>query len=129
VFGPEVLGGLGAPRPGGGGRATIVVASVVALRQDHLKRRLAYSTIAHLAYIVLGFALLSRSGFEGSLLHIVNHGALKITLFFAAGAIHVAPAPRPRQRARRHRPPCRSRWGRSRSRRSAWPACPRWAGS
>jgi len=69
---------------------TIVSASVIALRQDHLKRRLAYSTIAHLAYIVLGFSLLSRSGFEGSLLHILNHGVAKITLFFAAGAIHIA---------------------------------------
>jgi multicomponent Na+:H+ antiporter subunit D len=68
---------------------TIVVASIVALRQDHLKRRLAYSTIAHLAYIVLGFALLSTTSFDGSLLHIVNHGVLKITLFFCAGAIHV----------------------------------------
>jgi multicomponent Na+:H+ antiporter subunit D len=77
---------------------------VVALRQDHLKRRLAYSTIAHLAYIVLGFALLSTEAFDGALLHIVNHGLLKITLFFCAGAIHVHP-PRPRQRARRDRPP------------------------
>jgi multicomponent Na+:H+ antiporter subunit D len=68
---------------------TLVLASVVALRQDHLKRRLAYSTIAHLAYIVLGFALLAPTSFEGSLLHIVNHGVLKITLFFCAGALHV----------------------------------------
>ncbi len=70
--------------------ATIVIASIIALRQDHLKRRLAYSTIAHLAYIVLGFSLLSESGYEGSLLHILNHGVAKITLFFAAGAIHIA---------------------------------------
>jgi multicomponent Na+:H+ antiporter subunit D len=70
--------------------ATIVIASVIALRQDHLKRRLAYSTIAHLAYIVLGFSLLSGGAFEGSLLHILNHGLAKITLFFAAGAIHIA---------------------------------------
>ena len=70
--------------------ATILIASLIALRQDHLKRRLAYSTIAHLAYIVLGFSLLSESAFEGSLLHILNHGVAKITLFFAAGAIHIA---------------------------------------
>ncbi len=70
--------------------ATIIVASVIALRQDHLKRRLAYSTIAHLAFIVLGFSLVSTTAYEGALLHIVNHGALKITLFFAAGAIHIA---------------------------------------
>ncbi len=90
VFGPEVLAELWASTllavVAG---ATIVLASLVALRQDHLKRRLAYSTIAHLAYIVLGFALLSQGSYEGSLLHIVNHGALKITLFFVAGALHV----------------------------------------
>jgi multicomponent Na+:H+ antiporter subunit D len=69
---------------------TIAVASVVALRQDHLKRRLAYSTIAHLSFIVLGFSLLSPTAYEGGMLHIVNHGLLKITLFFCAGAIHIA---------------------------------------
>jgi multicomponent Na+:H+ antiporter subunit D len=90
VFGPETLTAIGgATILAGFAAATIVIASVIALRQDHLKRRLAYSTIAHLAYIVLGFAVLSEAGFTGSLLHIVNHGALKITLFFAAGALHV----------------------------------------
>jgi formate hydrogenlyase subunit 3/multisubunit Na+/H+ antiporter MnhD subunit len=90
VFGPDVLAGIGIHTVLSVVAATtIVVASFVALRQDHLKRRLAYSTIAHLAYIVLGFSLLSATAFEGSLLHIVNHGILKITLFFAAGALHV----------------------------------------
>jgi multicomponent Na+:H+ antiporter subunit D len=90
VFGPETLAAVGIQHVlAATAAATIVVASVVALRQDHLKRRLAYSTIAHLAYIVLGFALVSQTAFEGSLLHIINHGALKITLFFAAGALHV----------------------------------------
>jgi multicomponent Na+:H+ antiporter subunit D len=90
VFGPGVLAGLAVSTllaiVAG---ATIVIASFVALRQDHLKRRLAYSTIAHLAYIVLGFALLSETAFDGALLHIVNHGVLKITLFLCAGALHV----------------------------------------
>jgi multicomponent Na+:H+ antiporter subunit D len=68
---------------------TIVVASVIAFRQDNLKRRLAYSTIAHLSYIVLGVSLLSASAWTGSLLHLANHAVLKITLFFCAGAIYV----------------------------------------
>jgi multicomponent Na+:H+ antiporter subunit D len=90
VFGPAVLTDLGATTVlAVVAAATIVIASVVALRQDHLKRRLAYSTIAHLAYIILGFALLSPDAFDGALRHIVNHGALKITLFFCAGAIHI----------------------------------------
>jgi multicomponent Na+:H+ antiporter subunit D len=68
---------------------TIVTASVMAFRQDQLKRRLAYSTIAHLSYIVLGVSLLSASAWTGALLHLANHAVLKITLFFAAGAIYV----------------------------------------
>jgi multicomponent Na+:H+ antiporter subunit D len=90
VYGPDVLADVGgATILAVFAGATIVLASVIALRQDHLKRRLAYSTIAHLAYIVLGFALLSQASYTGSLLHIVNHGALKITLFFVAGALHI----------------------------------------
>jgi multicomponent Na+:H+ antiporter subunit D len=90
VFGPAVLAGVPvATVLAWVAATTIVVASVIALRQDHLKRRLAYSTIAHLAYIVLGFAILSQDAFDGALRHIVNHGALKITLFFCAGALHV----------------------------------------
>jgi multicomponent Na+:H+ antiporter subunit D len=68
---------------------TIIVASIIALRQDNLKRRLAYSTVGHLSYIVLGAALLSPDGFTGGLLHLANHATMKITLFFCAGAIYV----------------------------------------
>jgi multicomponent Na+:H+ antiporter subunit D len=68
--------------------ATIVIASVVALRQDNLKRRLAFSTVAHLSYIVLGLSLLSTSAWDGAMYHLVNHAALKITLFFCAGALY-----------------------------------------
>lgn len=91
VFGPTALAGLNLTTLLASVAAvTIVVASIFAMRQDHLKRRLAYSTVAHLAYIVLGFALLARGTYEGALMHMWNHGALKITLFFAAGAIHIA---------------------------------------
>ena len=69
--------------------ATILLASCIALRSDNLKRRLAYSTIGHLSYIVLGVALLNRDGFAGGMLHMVNHATMKITLFFCAGAIIV----------------------------------------
>lgn len=69
---------------------TIIVASVIALKQDNLKRRLAYSTISQLSYVIFAVALLSPSGVTGSILHIVVHAFGKITLFFAAGAIYVA---------------------------------------
>lgn len=69
---------------------TIIAASIIALRQDNLKRRLAYSTVSQLAYIVLGAALLTASGITGSILHLGIHAFGKITLFFVAGAILVA---------------------------------------
>ena len=68
---------------------TIIVASMFALAQDNLKRRLAYSTISQLSYIILGAALLTPSGLTGGILHIAHHAFMKITLFFCAGAIYV----------------------------------------
>jgi multicomponent Na+:H+ antiporter subunit D len=62
----------------------------VALSQDNLKRRLAFSTIAQLSYIVLGAGLLSAKGLTGGMIHIAMHAFGKITLFFCAGAIFVA---------------------------------------
>lgn len=69
---------------------TILAGSAAALKQDHLKRRLAYSTVVHLSYIVLGGALLTGTGMTGAILHLVNHGVTKITLFFGAGALYAA---------------------------------------
>ncbi len=66
---------------------TILVASIIAMQQDVLKRRLAFSTISQLGYITLGAGLFNLIGLTGGLLHILNHALLKITLFFCAGAI------------------------------------------
>ncbi len=90
VMGPELLAEIGALNLlAGFSAATIVLASLLAFRQNNLKLRLAYSTVSHLSYIILGLALLSPSGWTGGILHIVNHAAMKITLFFCAGAIYV----------------------------------------
>ena len=69
--------------------ATIILASLIAFAQDNLKRRLAYSTVGHLSYIVLGIALLTPLGMTGGIMHIAAHATMKITLFFCAGAIYV----------------------------------------
>ena len=69
---------------------TIIAASIVALRSDNLKRRLAYSTVSQLSYVVLAVALLTPLSVIGAALHIVTHALGKITLFFAAGAIYTA---------------------------------------
>lgn len=70
--------------------ASILLASIVAMRQDNLKARLAYSTISQLGYITLGALLATSSGVIGSSMHIATHAFGKITLFFCAGAILVA---------------------------------------
>ena len=69
---------------------TIVAASLVALRCDNLKARLAYSTVSQLSYIVLGALLVNATAIKGSALHIATHAFGKITLFFCAGAVLVA---------------------------------------
>ena len=69
---------------------TVITASLIALYQDNLKRRLAFSTIGQLAYIIMGVGLASKLGIIGGVLHIVMHAFGKITLFFCAGAIYVA---------------------------------------
>lgn len=67
--------------------ATIIASSLIAFRQDDIKRRLAYSTVGNLGYIVLGASLLSPWGLKGSVLHIFLHSFMKIVLFFCAGLI------------------------------------------
>ena len=69
---------------------TIVAASVVALNADNLKRRLAYSTVSQLAYVVMAAALLAPLSVVGAALHVAAHALGKITLFFAAGSIYTA---------------------------------------
>ena len=69
---------------------TILVGSLLALGQDNLKARLAFSTVSQLSYIILGAALLNSRGVLGGVAHITNHAVSKITLFFCAGSIYVS---------------------------------------
>ncbi len=65
--------------------ATIIYGSTRALFQDDLKRRLAYSTISQISYIILGVAVAGPIATIGGLVHLVHQGVMKITLFFCAG--------------------------------------------
>ncbi|MDI6689385.1 MAG: proton-conducting transporter membrane subunit [Actinomycetota bacterium] len=88
VFGPQLLRRLGfGTILAYVAAATIVVASIIALDQDNLKRRLAYSTIGQMSYIVLGAILLTPSSLIGGMVHIANHGLMKATLFLCSGVI------------------------------------------
>jgi multicomponent Na+:H+ antiporter subunit D len=70
--------------------ASVLLASIIAMRQDNLKARLAYSTVSQLGYVTIGALLATSSGVIGSSMHIAMHAFGKITLFFCAGAILVA---------------------------------------
>lgn len=88
VFGVDLLRDLGyAAWLAGFAVFTIVVASLLALAQDNLKRRLAYSTISQLSYIVLAAALMTPLAALAAIVHIANQAFAKITMFFVAGAI------------------------------------------
>lgn len=90
VFGPEVLAQTGCgPLLALLASATIVLASLRALAEPNLKRRLAYSTVSQLSYIALGAGLAAPAAFFGAAFHVAAHGFLKITLFFAAGSSYL----------------------------------------
>ncbi len=69
---------------------SLIAASIMALRKDDLKLRLAYSTVAQLAYVTLGVSLGAAMGMVGGVMQLVSHALGKITLFMCAGAIYLA---------------------------------------
>lgn len=66
---------------------TIVYGCSRALKETHLKRRLAYSTMSNLSYILFGVVLMSPLGLIGALCHMIFHAFMKITSFFCVGAV------------------------------------------
>ncbi|MBS3898000.1 MAG: monovalent cation/H+ antiporter subunit D family protein [Dethiobacter sp.] len=66
---------------------TILLGSAVAITQDNLKRRLAYSSVGQMGYILLGISILNERALMGNIFHIFSHAFMKSTLFLAAGAI------------------------------------------
>ena len=65
--------------------ATILYGSFMALRQQEIKKRLAYSTVSQVSYITLGVALMGPIAAVGALVHLVHQGLMKVTLFYCAG--------------------------------------------
>jgi len=66
---------------------TVFMGSMLAYRENVMKKRLAYSTVSQISYILFGMALLQPQALTGSLLHVVFHAVIKSTLFMSAGAI------------------------------------------
>jgi len=76
---PEILVGLAV--------LSIVLGSSVAILQDDIKRRLAYSTIGQMGYILLGVGLMTEWALFGAVFHMVGHAFMKTALFLSAGAM------------------------------------------
>lgn len=66
---------------------TIVYGSAMALKEQHLKRRFAYSTVSNLSYIILALSFMNQAGLVAAILHMIMHSITKICLFFCCGAI------------------------------------------
>ena len=65
---------------------TIVYGCSRAVKESHIKRRLAFSTVSNLSYIIFGITIMSPAGLAGALTHFVFHGFMKICSFLCAGA-------------------------------------------
>ncbi len=66
---------------------TIVYGCSRAIKETHIKRRLAYSTVSNLSYILFGVTIMTPAGMTGALTHLAFHAVIKISAFFCAGAI------------------------------------------
>ncbi len=66
---------------------TVFMGSLLAYREPVLKKRLAYSTVSQLSYILFGLAIMNGTSFAGALCHVLAHGFVKAVLFLCAGAI------------------------------------------
>jgi multicomponent Na+:H+ antiporter subunit D len=69
---------------------TVFTGSMLALKEKVLKKRLAYSTVSQVSYVLFGLLLLTPGGVRGALLQMVFHALAKDALFMAAGAIIIA---------------------------------------
>ena len=66
---------------------TVFMGSMLAYREKVLKKRLAYSTVSQISYIMFGLSLLNGFGVAGGLLHVVYHACVKVVLFLFAGVV------------------------------------------
>ena len=91
VFGVELAATLGVmPWLTGVAAVSVLLAAMLAAGEDDLKRRLAWSTISQMAYVVLAISLLAPEVTAGALVHITHHAFLKGALFFGAGLLATA---------------------------------------
>ncbi len=96
VFGPDLMSSLSLGSMSAStlvatiASVTLILSSLMAYKQDNLKRVLAFSTIGQLAYIILAISIVAPMAMQAAMVHIAFHAFGKITLFFCAGAFFIA---------------------------------------
>jgi NAD(P)H-quinone oxidoreductase subunit 4 len=70
------------------GVVNIVYGALAAFSQDNLKRRLAYSSISHMGFVLIGISSFTALGINGAMLQMISHGLIAAALFFLAGTIY-----------------------------------------
>jgi len=70
------------------GVVNIIYASLNAFGQDNLKRRMAYSSIAHMGFVLIGFAAFTTVGISGAVLQMISHGLIAAVMFFLSGVTY-----------------------------------------
>jgi NAD(P)H-quinone oxidoreductase subunit 4 len=70
------------------GVVNIIYGALVAFSQDNLKRRLAYSSISHMGFVLIGIASFTALGINGAILQMISHGLIAAALFFLAGVTY-----------------------------------------
>ncbi|SDD11706.1 NADH dehydrogenase subunit M [Sphingomonas sp. YR710] len=66
----------------------VVVTSLIALVQNDMKKLIAYSSVAHMAFVTIGLFAFNRQGLEGSLMVMLSHGLVSGALFLCVGVIY-----------------------------------------
>ncbi len=88
VFGISLVASLGvAPWLAGVAATGVILGALLAMHEDNLKRRLAWSTVSQMAYVSMAIALLHPGAATGALVHLANHGVMKATLFLTVGIL------------------------------------------
>jgi NAD(P)H-quinone oxidoreductase subunit 4 len=70
------------------GVVNIVYGALAAFSQDNLKRRLAYSSISHMGFVLIGISSFTALGINGAMLQMISHGLIAAALFFLSGVIY-----------------------------------------
>jgi NADH-quinone oxidoreductase subunit M len=66
----------------------VIYIGLVAIVQDDMKKLVAYSSVAHMGFVILGFFIFNTAGFEGAIVQMISHGFVSGAMFFCIGVLY-----------------------------------------